>query len=186
MDEETQESPEQFARMQAFDAHRVQFYALIGHCTTRYQSVEDHLKEVFAAAMGGDRSRAQAIFHLMRGLDTKLDAIGAALTGGPTEHLETWSELRKRVEAAARARNQIAHASPVVTGAPIKLIMGKDGQGPVRVERSGGDWMELRKASKSGATVWTVELMREEAERAYELFGALIEFGTALATGRRA
>ena len=33
-----------------FERNRTQFYAVIGHCVTRYQAMEDYLPKLFAAA----------------------------------------------------------------------------------------------------------------------------------------
>ena len=69
------------AELARFIEHKDRFFALIGHCVTRYQSIEDSLPGVFAAALGGDPARAHAVFAVVRGLEAKLNLISAALTG---------------------------------------------------------------------------------------------------------
>jgi hypothetical protein len=64
-----------------FERERTRFYALIGHCVTRYQAIEDYLPELYAAALGGDPVKAAAIFDVVRGLEAKLDIISAGLSG---------------------------------------------------------------------------------------------------------
>lgn len=159
-----------------FDAHRVRFFALIGHCVTQYQSVEEFLPKVFAAALGGSEAKALAIFALARGLEAKLDAITAALTDAAAEHKNSWASLMKRVAKAAAARNQIAHASPVHHGGSMTIILDREPTRVHRVVQTGWSKMELRKRTRAGEAVWTAELMEREWERAGVLFSNLIAF----------
>src|ERR1700730_10402323 len=100
------------AKNNDFERHRRKFYALIGHCVTGYQSVEDYLPDLFAAALGGDTAKAGAIFAVVRELEAKLNIITAALIGTEERYRTRWTTLRPRVAKAAEARNQIAHATP--------------------------------------------------------------------------
>nr|WP_294815924.1 hypothetical protein [uncultured Sphingomonas sp.] len=110
------------AELARFIEHKDRFFALIGHCVTRYQSIEDSLPGVFAAALGGDPARAHAVFAVVRGLEAKLNLISAALTGQDGMPADYWPSLLHRIAAAAEARNQIAHSAPVSFGAiSIKL-----------------------------------------------------------------
>lgn len=87
-----------------------------------------------------------------------------------------WTTLLRRVAKAAEARNQIAHASPVHHGGALTIIMSDNPEQESQVIQTGRAQMELRKRTKAGETVWTEELMRNEAERNSELFRHLIGF----------
>jgi len=167
------------AAIAEFEKHRSRFFALVGHCITRYQSIEDFLPEVFSGALGGDTGNAGAIFAIVRGLEAKLNMISAALTGADEPTIKRWSDLLKRVASAATARNEIAHARTVNNGGVIRVQAGGAGE-TGSVTRVKGPQMELRKRSGAGETVWTLELMIEEAERSSKLLGHLIAFAMTL------
>lgn len=158
-----------------FEKESARFYALIGHCVTRYQSVEDYLPEVFAAALSGDAKKADAIFGIARGLDAKLNMISAALTGADQALTLRWNSLLKRVTEAAEARNQIAHARTVHNGGLVG-VAGGTGNAPGKAFRLKPPRMELRKGKGPNEMVWTLDLMIQEAERSSKLFGHLIAF----------
>jgi len=158
-----------------FEKHRTRFYALIGHCVTRYQSVEDYLPEVFAVALGGDAKKTVAIFAIARGLEAKLDMISAALKGGDRAIAVRWSNLLKRVVSAANARNQIAHARTVHHGGMIAVQLENENT-PGKVTRVELPRMELRKRTGANEALWTLDMMIQEAERTSKLFGHLIAF----------
>lgn len=158
-----------------FEKHRLRFFALVGHCITRYQLVEDFLPEIFSAALGGDTVKAAAIFTIIRGLEAKLNIISAALTGTDKLTIERWNDLRKRVATAARARNEIAHAQTVNSGGLISVQVGKAGKVGI-AKRVQGPHMELRKRSGADETVWTCELMTGEAKRSFKLLDLLVAF----------
>jgi hypothetical protein len=162
-----------------FEKHRARFYALIGHCVTGYQSVEDYLPDVFAAALSGNMDRAVAIFAVARGLEAKLNLISAALTGPDQALADRWSGLLKRVAAAADARNQIAHARSVHNGGMINVRLG-DKNAPGKATRVKPARMELHKHRGANERVWTLEMMIQEAERSFKLFGHLIAFAMTL------
>jgi hypothetical protein len=109
-----------------FEKHTARFYALIGHCVTRHQFVEDYLPDVFGAALAGAPQRASALFAVVWGLERKLDMISAALTGAAGATVVRWDSLRKRVEDAADARNEIAHARPVHNGGMVGVYQARD------------------------------------------------------------
>jgi hypothetical protein len=111
---------------EGFDQHRARFYALIGHCVTMYQSIEEYLPELFSAALAVDPSKAAAIFAVARRLEAKLDIISAALIGANEGHRSRRTELRPRILSAAEARNQIAHARPTHYGGTLTIALNKD------------------------------------------------------------
>jgi hypothetical protein len=156
-----------------FERHRTRFFALIGHCVTQYQTLEDYLPDVFAAVLGINEAKALKIFNHVRGLETKLAMISEALSDATEEHQLRWQTLLKRVRAASDARNQIAHANPVHHGAPVQIIMGDNFQ-VKSVKRTGSDHMELHKRASN--TIWTTELLIADHERAFRLFGHLVAF----------
>ena len=156
-----------------FEKHSTRFFALIGHCITKYQTLEDYLSDVFAAALGINEAKALKIFNHVRGLETKLAMISEALNDATEEHQLRWQTLLVRVRAAADARNQIAHANPVHHAGPIVIVVDDDLQ-VKSAKRTGSDRMELRKRASNA--VWTTELLIAEHERASRLFGHLIAF----------
>lgn len=162
------------AILQEFEKHQSRFYALIGHCVTRYQQIEDFLPTVFNAALGGDTGKSAAIFAVARGLEAKLNIISATL-GASEQVINRWTVLLKRISAAANARNQIAHARPVNNGGLVCIGHG-DGDNPSVATRMRLPQMELHKQAGKGETVWTLALMIAEAERTSKLFGHLIAF----------
>jgi hypothetical protein len=163
------------AALAEFEKHRARFYALIGHCVTRYQSIEDYLPEVFAAALGGNAKKAAAIFAVARGLGAKLDMISAALTGTNAAIAKRWQSLLKQVAASADARNEIAHARAVHHGGMLRVTLGNE-SALGKVVRAEPARMELRKRKGSIETLWTLHRMIDEAERSSKLFGHLIAF----------
>lgn len=98
------------AKKNEFERHRRKFYALIGHCVTGYQSVEDYLPELFAAALGGDTAKAAAILAVARGLEAKLDIITAALIGTEERCRTRWIILR----LALRKRRKLETRLPML------------------------------------------------------------------------
>jgi hypothetical protein len=158
-----------------FTKERTRFYALIGHCVTQYQSVEDYLPEIFGAALGGDQEKAVAVFAVARGLEAKLNVISAALTGADQAIVDRWESLLKRVTAAADARNQIAHARAVHNAGMFRVQLG-DENTPGKMTRIKPQRMELRKRRGAKGMLWTVDLMIQEAERSLKLSGHLVGF----------
>jgi hypothetical protein len=173
------EGEESDAVVAEFEKHRARFYALIGHCVTGYQSIEDYLPDVFAAALGDNSKKAVAIFAVARGLEAKLNLISAALTGADQALVDRWSGLLKRVATAADARNQIAHARTVHKGGMINIRLGDNGA-PGKATRIEPSRMELRKQKGANENVWTLEMMIQEAERSFKLLGHLIAFAMTL------
>lgn len=158
----------------ARDEEELLFYALIGYCVTRYQSVEDYLETVFTAAIGVERQKSGAIYRVARGLEAKLDIITAAFIGADDDHAAKWGRLCGRIASAASARNRIAHASPVFHGGVYTTILGENEV--VSVAQTEPARMELHKTTKGGTTVWTVSTLREEHQRSRELFLHLVGF----------
>jgi hypothetical protein len=158
------EEQEGEAEWAEFEKHRSRFFALIGHCVTRFQSVEDYLPDVFAAALGINEVKALKIFNLTRGLDIRLAMISEALSDAADEHQQHWETLLKRIRAAAEARNQIAHANPVHHAAGFTIEIG-DGFQVKSVKRTGSDRMELHKQTQNSKTIWTTELLIAEHDR---------------------
>jgi hypothetical protein len=156
---------DRIGRWAEFKSEREQFYALIGKCIMAYQTVEDTLPQVFATALGGPEERALAIFSFARGLEAKLDMIGAALADAPEERRESWYALRKRIAQAAEARNQIAHAIPSA------LLDPSNGVGEQARSRAR---MELRKRTRNDTAVWSMEMLSEENKRVWRIFTNLI------------
>ncbi|GEM_PF-2264328 len=156
------------------DEEKWLFYALIGYCVTRYQSVEDYLETVFAAAIGVEREKSNAIYRVARGLEAKLDMITAAFIGADDGHAAKWDRLCGRIAAAASARNRIAHASPVFHGGVHTVMLGENEV--VSVTQTEPARMELHKTTKGGTMVWTVSTLREESQRSRELFLHLVGF----------
>ena len=111
-----------------FEKHRSRFFALIGYCVINYQTVEDYLPDVFAAALGINEAKALKIFNHVRGLETKLAMISEALSDATDEHQLRWQTLLRHIREAADSRNQIAHANPVHHASTIVIEMGDDFQ----------------------------------------------------------
>jgi hypothetical protein len=159
-----------------FEPDRTQFYALIGHCVTRYQAMEDYLPELFAAALGGDAVKAAAIFDVVRGLEPKLDMISAGLSGADERHQRRWKQLLACIADAAKKRNEIAHARPTHNAGLIRVILSQDSSISPEITQAEKARMELRKRTRGGEKVWTTEDMRAEYQRVDKLFGNLIAF----------
>ena len=100
------EEQEREAERAEFEKHTTRFFALIGHCVTKFQSVEDYLTDVLATALGINEAKALKIFKLTRGLETRLDMISEALSDATDEHQQRWKTLLVRIRKAAEARNQ--------------------------------------------------------------------------------
>jgi hypothetical protein len=153
------------------------FYALVGHCILRFQHVEDYLEDVFAAVLGGSRSRADAIFASVRGIDRKLQIIKAAATGldgQPWDHL---IPLLNSVKDVSGVRGQIAHASPVQNQSLRIRVRTENGRilETVGVEQ-GESRLELHKQAAKDRIVFTVEDLLREYNRIDDLFGEMIAF----------
>lgn len=162
------------AEQAEFQAHRARFFELIGYCVTRFQSVEDYLPDVFAAALGINEAKALKIFNLTRGLDLRLAMISAALSDAADEHQQRWETLLRRIHAAYEARNQIAHANPVHNLG--RVVIDSDGVQVKSVTKTEPQRMELHKKTQDSKTIWTTELLIAEHDRAFKLFGHLIAF----------
>ena len=158
--------------------HRSRFYELIGHCITSYQTVEDYLPEVFTCSLGIKQEKADAMFSTVRGLETKLALISAALTGAEKTIIAQWDELKTQVAAAAAIRNQIAHGTPITT-VVFKAIQGVNGE-PGTLIQTDPQRMELHKRNRAGEVRWTVESLLIEAKGCDALFRRLIAFKLSL------
>lgn len=144
------------------EEERERFFAAIGRCVTLYQAIEDELEAVFVAALGGDEARARAVFSVVRGLKAKLEIVERLLQARRDPHLAAdWDGLARRLVAAAKARNQIAHARPA-TGEEARSL-------------------ELRKARHDAeAAVWTTGRMAAEHDRWRGLLAEVRAFAQAL------
>jgi hypothetical protein len=163
-DPKTTEAPAAEIDDSDFPRERAKFYELIGHCVTLYQSLEDHLPSLFAAAVGGSSERAKAIFAAYRGLEAKLDGITAAVSDADQESKETWERLRPLIKSASEARGKIAHASVLHRGGGVALTLNSQMQA-VHARRIGKSKMELRKTQKTGEAVWDNDALFEEYGR---------------------
>jgi hypothetical protein len=155
-----------------FAKHRSRFFEPVGYCVSHYQTIEDYLADMFAIALGGNPSRAAALFNVARGLEAKIQMISAALLNADKERQDQWQLLRRRVWAAAEARNQIAHARPTQF-AKIRVYLDKK-LNATRVKKNESSRMELRKYTKAGHVVWSNEMLHAEAKRNDRLFRHLI------------
>jgi hypothetical protein len=158
-----------------FEKHRSRFFALIGYCVISYQTVEDYLPDVFAAALGINEAKALKIFNHVRGLETKLAMISEALSDVADEHQLRWQTLLKHIREAADSRNQIAHANPVHNGGRVIIELG-DGCQVKSVKRTESERMELHKQAQNSKVIWTTELLIAEQDRVTKLFRHLIAF----------
>jgi hypothetical protein len=175
---DSSETERRDAEFDDLQARRMRFYAQIGQCVTTYQSVEDYLPELFAAALGGGDKKALAIFAVVRSLEAKLDIITAALVDRDEQYRKRWAELIRRIGAAASARNQIAHATPVNnagTFGPIQISFDSEKPTERRIApRIAAPRMELHKRTRGGETVWTTDLMSLEYRQTKKLLRHLI------------
>lgn len=167
--------PEEQSRRKEFDTHYKKFFELIGHCVTLYQTVEDHLEDVFVAALGGDENRASAMFAVVRGLEGKLDIISAALTGRGDDLAQYWPNLLSRVKNAADARHKIAHGRPLMRAGKMTVVIDPETD-TLHVERTEKDRMELRKRMKKGDSTRLLEDLFDEYRRNEKLCQNLIGF----------
>jgi hypothetical protein len=160
-----------------FREKQARFYAIIEHCITLHQTIEDYPEDEFAAVLGGETPRARAIFQVVRGLESKLELIRAAV---PSNAQEPWTQLASllnKVRQSAKARNEIAHARPVQHGGMIQINVRTE-NGRIREAVSAtcieeGRW-ELHKGSKVDPVFWNEKSMREQYGRMDVLFGELI------------
>ena len=148
------------------------FYALIGHCVTQYQSIEDYLETIFCVAIGTDREKSNAIFGVVRGLEKKIEIISAAFIGAESAVRAKWDRLSSRIAAAANARNSIAHSNPIFVGSSSAVFDGDS----IRIVEVHTPRFELHKATKAGKKVWAIGSLREEHGRSRDLYLHLIGF----------
>ncbi len=62
-------SSEQDTGVTEFLRQRTMFFAKAGECIIEYQKSEDHLENLFAAAVGGAPEKAMRVFAVVRGLE---------------------------------------------------------------------------------------------------------------------
>lgn len=161
------------------DHDYLRFYARIGICVTRFQTIEDYLETIFSSISELPEEKSHAIFTLIRGLDTKLSMIGALACILDNEISEDWSHLSKRIAKCGEVRNDIAHCSPTSTGDPIVIIMDMEKK-TSKVKTTGRWWLEARKKKKIEEKSWTSEQLKDEIEILNKLFSALIVFNKRL------
>jgi len=155
------------------------FYALVGHCILRFQHVEDYLEDVFAAVLGGSRSRADAIFASVRGIDRKLQIIKAAATGLNGLPWDRLIPMLDAVKDVSGVRGQIAHANPVQSGGHLRIrVRTENGRivEAVGFDRIKESRWELHKQAAKAQIIFAVEDLRREYKRIDELFGEMISF----------
>src|SRR5262249_43545491 len=90
---------------------------------------------------GGSRSRADAIFASVRGIDPKLRIIKAAATGRDGEPWDRLIQILDTVKDVSGVRNQIAHAAPVQKSSLRTRVRTKNGR---ILEAVGVDQIESR------------------------------------------
>jgi hypothetical protein len=171
---------EQDTEVTEFLRQRTMFFAKAGECIIEYQKSEDHLEDLFAAALGVAPEKATRVFAVVRGLEARLEAVTAALSDADAQTIRRWDELKKRVGQAAESRNQIAHSTPVSTSDPIMLRIGASSDDPVTVSGGGNSRTELHKKTRTGRIAWTEQRLREETSRNASLFAALVAFSLQL------
>lgn len=140
------------------------FYALVGMCVTQYQGVEDALAGMFMSALGGDKSRAAAVFAVAPGLQGKFAIITGAMLDLPEGTRAEWKSVAARVQQAADFRNKVAHGRSTVFGGGLLVEWGPDGEA-ISARHESKPRMQLRKESRSGATQ-VIEL--DEMRAAYD------------------
>lgn len=94
-------SSEQGTEVTEFLRRRTMFFAEVGECIIEYQKSEDHLENLFAAALGVAPEKAKRVFAVVRGLEAKLEAVTEALSDADAQTIARWGELKKRVSQAA-------------------------------------------------------------------------------------
>ncbi|WP_237479242.1 hypothetical protein [Lichenibacterium dinghuense] len=172
MSSNSPKSPEMVALLQ----QRMMFFSQAGQCIIEYQGVEDHLENVFAAALSGPKNRADAIFAIARGLEAKLSLIDASLLNADAAYRTRWQELKRRVTQAAASRNQIAHSRPVSTSDPIFVEVSNDPEKPGKAWGGGNPRVEIWKKMKNGDAKWTSQDLREEFLRNKRLYTHVLVF----------
>ncbi len=129
-------------------------------------------------ALASDKPKAIAIFATVRGLESKLALVSAALTGDASR-LTRWVELGARVQRAFGARNQVAHARPRKNGGVVGIILsGPPGAPDTTSQIVYGEpaHMELVKRTRAKEVVWTEDMLRAEHASVSKLFGHLVAF----------
>ena len=149
---------------------------MVGHCILRFQHVEDCLDDVFAAVLGGNRARADAVFASVRGIDRKIQIIKAAATGLSGKPWDELNPLLATVKELSEVRGQIAHANPVQR-ASIRVKVRTD-KGRI-LETTGAEVtdsrLELHKKAKK-TTIFAEEDLLREYHRIDKLFVDMIAF----------
>jgi hypothetical protein len=156
-----------------FEKQYFHFFALIGHCVTQYQTLEDFLPNVFAVALGINEVKAQALLNIPPTLEPKLEMISVSLSDAAEEHQQRWKKLRKHIDSAKTTRNKIAHGRPVIIGGGVLLNLTSSG---VEAKKIGTPHMELHKQKGKDKVVLTTELLMAEYRRADKLFSHLLAF----------
>ena len=142
-----------------YDDDERNLYAVIGIYITLFQHLEDFLVHVFANACDNDINKMRAIYHLIRGLDKKIEFIDAALTS--VEHKSDWSILSSRLRDASKVRGDIAHGNSAVE---FDDLIAKENDGEVAVIISGNIKSKLIKNNKksNGYTHYSLEIINEK------------------------
>jgi hypothetical protein len=154
------------------DEHELHFFYWIGRCVTRYQAIEDYLVDIFRKSSNLSDLSADRIFKTAQGVERKLELISAVVS----EREADWERLRTRIAGAAHLRNQIAHSGPTYGGQQITIIRNTDPDTPAKVVISGKPHFTLRKLTKSGEQILTIEQLKESCQEFDKLFKNLIAF----------
>lgn len=161
--------------MPGFTHEGASCFAALGEYVTSYQQIEDFLPCLFVNAMAGNYARDHAIFAAVRGLEGKLDLIGAAVSVHQDEDVRAiWPDIQRRIAAAAAARNQMAHARPVTYG-PVDWIEYEEDT--YDFDQPNPEF-QIRKSNRSGDRVWNEEALRRELKVIAELHVDLSQFCT--------
>ncbi|WP_144037680.1 hypothetical protein [Sphingopyxis sp. KK2] len=165
------------------EAYR-RFYASIGLCITRYQSIDDRLESIFSSTLRIGNEASSGMFSIAQGLESRIKLISAAMTERDERFGKLWENLRRRIKLAADHRNQIAHSTSFLQGRAIVLAEGEDGEMAVAGFSPLQSEMKLAKKTKAGEVIWNTEAIIKETEALDELSRNMTVFVRLLIDGK--
>ncbi len=164
--------------LKAIREHEREFFYAVGLCVTEYQKVEDFLSDIFVKALNIEPKIGKTIFELYRGIETKLEAIGAVITVHHSSLESQWKTLQIRVTKAQANRNTIAHSTPTFVSARLILHMDdvdENGVGRLEYDKtSEPSHFRLIKRRKEHEVQWKLPALNSEIQLLRKLFRAEI------------
>lgn len=163
--------PDESVKIKRHHLDELRFYGFAGICVTRFQQLDDHLRDPFASLLTISDQEATIVFASIRTVKRRCEVIARLLEIRKPDFVDRWQSLTRRILQAESSRNSIAHGSPVFDGGGATVRIDEESDTIEVVERREPFFY----LEKRGFTDWTTERLRAEAQQTESLLRDIYE-----------